>query len=457
MPGRCTICCCGTLVLSLLLALLVCNMRIQGKTETAELFRLVRENGYPIESHIATTSDGMHLKMFRLPREGGHPVLLQHGVLDSAWMWVISQEFKPPAFQLYDAGYDVWLGNNRGNCFSTAWNHSVRPTESETFWNFSFEEMGTLDFPAQVGKLLEETGSERMSYVGHSQGSTQFFIAAQAPGVKDLVRNKIDLFVALSPVAYIGQATSPILAFVDIHAESTMGTFPLSVDAAMDSSAVRDSDHMLCVLSRGKLCELVMDAVVGGNWMESPRSISAYFNHFPVGSSVKDITHFAQLMRSGRFQRFDYGSAGNSLRYNSQSPPEYNLSKLTVPTALFFGQYDAWVAPADARKLLQDVNSAVVFHKEYPGFGHSTWQVGNKEAGYWVRDLLVQLRQRRQPAKPASVLEAAVPIGLSASSAPAAALAASTAALAALVASAVIWSFRGSRRSSQNLEPLLHA
>lgn len=420
---------------------------------------MVKDNGYPIDSHIATTSDGVQLTMFRLPNKGGHPVLLQHGVLDSAWMWIVSKEFKAPAFQLHDAGYDVWLGNNRGNCFSTAWNRDGRPTDSETFWNFSFEEMGTFDVPAQIGKIINETRHKKLSYVGHSQGSTQFFIAATASGdVEELVRRKVDQFVALSPVAYIGRASSPILAFVDIHAESLAGMFPLSADAAMDSSALRDTDSLLC--RHSKLCELAMDVVVGGDWKESPRSISAYFNHFPVGSSVKDITHFAQLMRSGRFQRFDYGPDGNSLRYNSRSPPEYNLSKLTVPTALFFGQYDAWVAQADARKLLRDLDLAVVFHKEYPGFGHSTWQVGNREAGYWVTDLLLQLKQG-QPALPTSALAATVQLGAIAASGPlatlAAAFVASVALLAALMASAVIWSLRGCRRTGVNLEPLLHA
>lgn len=59
--------------------------------EIEELVALVQGSGYPVEVHVATTCDGVELTTFRLPRHG-HPVLLQHGLLDSAWMWVISKE-----------------------------------------------------------------------------------------------------------------------------------------------------------------------------------------------------------------------------------------------------------------------------------------------------------------------------------------------------------------------------
>lgn len=51
-------------------------------------------------------ADGMHL-------DGGHrpAVLLQHGLLESSYTWVVNGPELSLAFRLVDAGFDVWMGN----------------------------------------------------------------------------------------------------------------------------------------------------------------------------------------------------------------------------------------------------------------------------------------------------------------------------------------------------------
>lgn len=65
-------------------------------------------------------------------KSGLEVVYWQHGLLDSSDMAVMNSEDKAPAFMLANRGYDVWLGNSRGNWHSRNNTH-LSPDQKE-FW-----------------------------------------------------------------------------------------------------------------------------------------------------------------------------------------------------------------------------------------------------------------------------------------------------------------------------------
>ena len=70
------------------------------------------------------------------------------------------------------------MGNTRGNTYSR--NHvSFDPCPScPDFWNFGFDDTGVKDYSAEIDYILEiNPDYEKMHFVGHSMGCTQFVVS----------------------------------------------------------------------------------------------------------------------------------------------------------------------------------------------------------------------------------------------------------------------------------------
>lgn len=120
------------------------------------------------------------------------------------------------AYELAEAGYDVWLGNARGTYYSRA-HTTMDPDINQEYWNFSWEEIGTKDLPAMIDYALRVTGKKRLHYIGHSQGTTVFWaMGSLRPSYND----KIISMQAFAPVAYLTNNASPLFIVLSQFADS---------------------------------------------------------------------------------------------------------------------------------------------------------------------------------------------------------------------------------------------
>ena len=119
---------------------------------------------------------------------------------------VTGPEHGAPAFRLAEQGYDVWLGNFRGNTYSRA-HLSLNPDVDNDYWRFTWDEMATRDLPAMLDYVMEQTGKEKIQYVGHSMGTTTFMVMNS---LDQSWADKVELAVLLAPIGYVEHMASPI-------------------------------------------------------------------------------------------------------------------------------------------------------------------------------------------------------------------------------------------------------
>ncbi|KAL8678987.1 MAG: hypothetical protein Q9186_004708 [Xanthomendoza sp. 1 TL-2023] len=133
------------------------------------------------------------------PGKQKYPILLVHGLLQSAGAYCTNDD-DSLAFYLAKAGYDVWLGNNRCGFRPR---HQMLSYNDPRMWNWNIRQMGVMDLPALVSRVLSETGFAKLGLVCHSQGTTETFVALAKEQRPDL-GNKISVFCALAPAVYAG-------------------------------------------------------------------------------------------------------------------------------------------------------------------------------------------------------------------------------------------------------------
>ena len=352
---------------------------------TAEHF--ISEAGYPQELHTVTTDDGYILHLHRVPRRcAKKTVFFQHGVLDTSLGWVCSNATDSLAFAAWDEGCDVWLGNSRSN---PPRRHTDPKIPNDQYWSYTLNELGMKDVGAQLQHIhtikcqelqnqvtstepihisrseghLSDKGDDSSPYsltlVGHSLGAAALLIYLVTSLHFGGECHRVQRLILMSPAGF-----HPVFPPVVLPLLWLLPPLTWSMERLMG----RRGAALMIPGSFGRLFffKIFQDAVqypairefvkrsirLLMNGDVSPWEFAMQLPHYDVNSmpgiSVHSGIHLIQIVRSGRFQLFDYGSAEkNRLHYGQSTPIDIagEYGKIDVPVDIVAGRNDGVIPP----------------------------------------------------------------------------------------------------------------
>jgi lysosomal acid lipase/cholesteryl ester hydrolase len=346
--------------------------------DTSDFVDLCAVFGYYAEEHVVQTSDGYLLGLHRLAWKvgeetqrvnAGHDsvkkpvVYLHHGLLMNSEVWVcLTEKERSIAFTLVDRGYDVWLGNNRGNKYSKK---AIKASpNSNAFWDFSMDEFAFYDIPDSVNYILSTTRQQSLSYIGFSQGTAQAFAALS---INPTLNDRINCFIALAPaMSPAGLSNGIVDSFVKASPEVLYLAFGRK--SILNSTAMWQSILYPPIFVRAIDMSLTFLFNWNGRNISPPQKLAAY-PHLWSFSSTKSVVHWFQIMRNKSFQMFDDDVAATLAI--TGSPKYYKVAKfptrnIKTPIVLLYGDRDSLV---DINVMLKELPSHTI-SKRMHGFEH---------------------------------------------------------------------------------------
>ncbi|XP_033228112.1 lipase member K-like [Belonocnema kinseyi] len=343
-----------------------------------QIRRIITDDGYPFEEYDLKTQDGYFLQIHRIPGGNGEKInqiqgkkpiaYIAHALFQSSINWVCSGRNVSLAYLLADKGFDVWLGNNRGNIF--AQKHETYLTTSPRFWNFSWHESGVVDIPETIDFILNQTGKSELFFVGYSESFTELVVMGS---LKPEYNGKITLALNMSPAVFMGHVKGPARLFLLILGcfisgiLDKVGHFGITVSPLMASISTLILKHRLSRFLFLTYIYSVFGIDYNGTDLEVLRKEIVYL---PGGYSTKQLSHYSfGVINPGTFRQYDYGKSENMKIYNSTVPPDYPLEKVTVPIVIFQGLQDFVASPQDVEILVKKLPN-VVCRTKFPKFNH---------------------------------------------------------------------------------------
>ena len=313
----------------------------------------MQNNGYKLEEHKVITEDGYILSLWHLvPKSSTTKVIyFQHGLSDTAWCFFQLGANSLP-FLLMKEGYDVWLGNSRGNVFSLA-HVSKDPNDKDSgFYDFSLDDKVKYDLPATIQYIKSKTGGKKMSYIAHSQGSTIFFMLYMFN--PSLVESSFDHFSSVGTVPNIAHSVFSPIKLLDI-------IYGILEKLNMKKAFLSLKHSQRLMISNfckylPRVCKFFFEkgASIKSTGKIDYKKIYNYLYYYPGGTSNTNLLHWSQIhtLKKLVFYNPNYNNDKLSRPYNINNLKKWNIKALIARTDM-----DTFSSYEDVTNLVKTVNN----------------------------------------------------------------------------------------------------
>ncbi|XP_018495072.2 uncharacterized protein LOC100906938 [Galendromus occidentalis] len=337
--------------------------------EFKDIEELIVSRGFNFSRHHVSISDGFRIEIHRMWREESRnssllPIVFGAHLLGISNSYVMDADRN--AFPYANAGFDVWLLNDRGSRYCEE-DPNLDPTQqARRRHDFTVVDLGAIDLAEQLDYILRETGQRKVNYVGVSQGATKLFaLLAKKPSYNRKIAKATSLGGYRSG-CYNHQAMflPSILsqAFGDFFFEMISKTHLLNRDISFISRIP-------------KPCEFTCVNILGfqSDYYLNFSRFGVYGRFFPAGTSLKNLLWMAQSWRfgcDGNMREFDYDhgliprllmklglrSSKNLEKYGTTEPPILDAKNIDIDLKMYYSDGDILVPLEETFKIQKDLN-----------------------------------------------------------------------------------------------------
>uniref|UniRef100_A0A0N5A518 Lipase n=1 Tax=Parastrongyloides trichosuri TaxID=131310 RepID=A0A0N5A518_PARTI len=315
---------------------------------TFKSYKVITEDGYILELHrIPCGKDGKKYKNVKRPT-----IFLQHGLEGSSAQWICNDPSHSAAFIFADHGFDVFLGNMRGNIYSNK--HINLKSNEKKFWAFSFDQMIKYDIDALINKALEITKNDSLYYIGHSQGTLTLFGKL---AIDPSFNKKIRMFFCLAPVCTVKYIKGSMKT-LSLLLKPSMNLFfkvkPGNKMFPWPRWANEITTNFMKLWFVNELTSKSISGIFGPSSQEfDSKLLHIYIRQALQGTSSQNWKHWLQLVYSKTFQMYDYKSRKRNMEiYGQETAPIYDLTNVNVPIIFFYGMNDYLATEEDLKEYI---------------------------------------------------------------------------------------------------------